>query len=413
MPKRAITDLFLSRIRPPKSGRIGYGDTHQPGLILRVSASGAMSWCVLYRVDGRRIRETIGSAYKIPVAEARRRAAASLAAARAGRNPVKERRAAATRAAANTVASAAERWFEICERDLRPKSVVGYRQIFRFDVLPRWGNRPLASITKGDVLEIVHEKAATRARARPSTNNGATVQANRLLTRLRTFFAWAVAHDLITADPTTGVIKPAKEKPRDRVLDDDELRAFWAATGEIPAGGVAWGALFRVLLLTGQRRSEVAGMQWDELDLDNRFWQIPGSRTKNEKPHTVHLSALAMQLLTDVPHRGPFVFSGTRRPLGSGFTSAKARLDKAMGLTDWVTHDLRRTATTVMARLGIAPHVADKVLNHTAGTIAGVARVYNRFEYLEERRMALEALGRFVADLVGEGADGNVVALRR
>jgi integrase len=413
MPKRAITDLFLSRIRPPKTGRIGYGDTHQPGLILRVSASGAMSWCVLYRVDGRRIRETIGSAYKIPVAEARLRAAASLAAARGGRNPVKERRAAATRAAANTVAAATERWFEICERDLRPKTVSGYRQLFQHDVLPRWADRPLASITKGDVLELIHGKAMTRARARPGTSNGATVQANRLLARLRTFFAWCVSQDLMTANPTIGVIKPAKEKPRDRILGDDELRAFWVATGNVPVGGVAWGAMFRLLLLTGQRRGEVAGMQWSELDLDNRVWQIPGARTKNEKPHTVHLSELAMQALADVPHRGPFVFSGTRRTPASGFSNAKARLDKAMGAKGWVIHDLRRTATTCMARLGIAPHVADKVLNHTAGTIAGVARVYNRFEYLEERKAALEALGRFVADLVGTGGSDNVVALRR
>jgi integrase len=259
VPKRAITQLFLGNIRSPKAGRVEYWDTHQPGLFLRVSASGAKSWAIMYRVkgNGKQIKETLGTLTDIPnVADARARALASMEQARAGVNPVAERRVAAERAAANTIAGAVERYLAACERDLKPKTIAGYRQIFNHDVLPRWGDRPLASITKGDVLELLNDKAGKRDRKRRGATEGAAVQANRVLTRLRTFFGWAVANDLIAkdADPSAGVRKPAKEAPSDRVLTDAELRAFWVATEGLDArrrDAVAVGPLFRAMLLTG------------------------------------------------------------------------------------------------------------------------------------------------------------------
>ena len=164
------------------------------------------------------------------------------------------------------------------------------------------------------------------------------------------------------------------------------------------------------MLLTAQRESEVAGMRWSELDLEGRVWIIPGARAKNNKLHIVHLNALAIEVLDQVPRivDQDLVFSGNGRTPVSGFSSAKGRLDAAMGVTDWVLHDLRRTATTGLAQLGIAPHVADRVLNHTAGTIRGVAATYNRFQYLEERKAALDDWGRQVEQLV-HGKPDNVV----
>ena len=231
-----------------------------------------------------------------------------------------------------------------------------------------------------------------------------------MLTRLRTFFGWAVANDLAPADPTAGVRKPAKEscaRPRaDRRRDQG---VFWDGTEQL---GRPFGLVFRLMLLTAQRESEVAGMRWSELDLDGRTWTIPGARAKNGKPHIVHLNGLAIEVLDQVPRivDQDLLFSGNGRTAVSGFSSAKARLDAAMGATDWVLHDLRRTATTGLARLGIAPHIADKVLNHTAGTIRGVAATYNRFEYLDERKAALEAWGRLVESLV-RPVPSNVVQL--
>jgi len=403
-----VSQMLLDRgIRPPKAGRETWRVKQCPGLYLRVSATGAASWFVMYRVAGKQFKETLGKLAALPkVSEAVARAVARQEQARGGINPVAERRAATERAALNTVEAAVNRWFEQCDRDLKPKTVAGYRQLLAHDVLPRWGTRPLASIAKADVLTLLNDKAAGRERSRAGFTGGAVVQANRLLTRLRTFFTWAVSNDLLAADPTAGVRKPAQERARDRVLTDDEIKEFWAATVSLDAPRRV-GALFRLLLLTGQRVGEVSGMRWSEIDLENRTWVIPSARTKNGKEHAVALSPAAVEVLSSAPRVAgrDLVFSAA-----SGFGRAKRQLDAAMGdhVVPWVLHDLRRTATTIMARLGIAPHVADRVLNHTSGTISGVAAVYNKFAYVDERRLALEALGRFVAALI-DGLPGHVV----
>ena len=251
-----------------------------------------------------------------------------------------------------------------------------------------------------------------RERKRKGATGGAAVQAGKMLTRLRTFFGWAAANDFVTADPTAGVRRPAKEAQRDRVLDDDEIVAFWTTAGKL---GNPFSHLFRLMLLTAQRESEVAGMCWLELDLGGQTWTIPGSRAKNGKPHIVHLSELAVEVIEAVPRvvGQDLLFSGSGKTPVSGFSRAKGRLDASMDVdAPWVLHDLRRTATTGMARLGIAPHVADKVLNHTAGTIRGVAAVYNRFEYLDERKTALDAWGHYIERLIGRDPQ-NVVPIRQ
>ena len=163
------------------------------------------------------------------------------------------------------------------------------------------------------------------------------------------------------------------------------------------------------MLLTGQRRSEVAGTPWDELDLDpeRRVWHLPGARTKNRHPIDVHLSDLALAVIrsiprgTPLPNRPDFMFTTTRCGPVTGFALVKQNhLNKWVGATDWVIHDVRRTFATGLARLGVPPHVADRALNHVSGTIKGVARVYNRFQYLPERKEALDKWAAFVADLI-------------
>ncbi len=409
MPTIRLTQLAADKIAAPATGRVVYWDRLLPGFGLRVTSNGAKSWIASYRLaDGRKVMETIAPVARLPkVDEARQPARASMEKAAAGDNPVAEKRVEVERAATNTVAAAVARYLDHCDRNLKPKTAREWRRIFEHDVVPRWGERALAEIAKGDVLELVNDKAARRERKRKGATEGAAVQAGKMLTRLRTFFGWATANDLVTADPTAGVRKPAKEASRDRLLSDDELRAFWTGTEQL---GWPFGLVFRLMLLTAQREGEVAGMRWSELDLDARTWTIPGARAKNGKPHVVHLSSLAMEVLGQVPRivdDRALLFSGNGMTPVSGFSSAKARLDAAMGATGWVLHDLRRTATTGLARLGIAPHVADKVLNHTAGTIRGVAATYNRFEYLDERKTALDAWGGLVERLIGR----NVVQL--
>jgi integrase len=419
MPKTRLTQLAVERLAPPSKGRMIYWDRTLPGFGIRLTAAGAKTWVAMYRVDGKTVMETIGTLAKVPrVDDARNLARLSMQQAATGANPVVEKRIAATRSATNTVAAAVDRYLAHCDRTLKPKTATEWRRIFEHDVLPAWGSRPVAEIAKADVLDLVNYKAAMRERKRKGTTGGAAVQAGKMLTRLHTFFGWAAANDLATPDPTAGVRKPAKEGQRDRVLEDDEIVAFWIAAGPL---GNPFGHLFRLMLLTAQREAEVAGLCWSEID--GNAWTIPGTRAKNGKPHIVHLSALAAETLAAVPRIAgqDLLFSGTGKTPASGFSAAKARLDARMSATlrseddkaelaSWTLHDLRRTATTGMARLGVAPHVADKVLNHTAGTIRGVAAVYNRFAYLDERKAALEAWGSFVESLV-RPVPSNVVPL--
>jgi integrase len=229
-------------------------------------------------------------------------------------------------------------------------------------------------------------------------------------------FNWAVSKDLIGANPCDGVRPPTKERARDRVLDNGEIKVFWAACDEL---GWPYGPLCKLLLLTAQRRDEVGGMEWAEIDLERRLWSLPREKAKNDQGHTVHLSTQAVEILAALPHTGGLVFSTNGRTPVSGFSRAKERLDALMAkpakhaIAPWIIHDLRRTSTTGMAGLKFPPHVVDRILNHTSGAIRGVARVYNRFDYLDERKAAHEAWGACVQEIVsGVEAPSNVVSLR-
>jgi integrase len=279
------------------------------------------------------------------------------------------------------------------------------------DVLPAWGNLPISSITRAHAISLIDAIAAS----------GAKVQANRTLSRLRHLFNWAVERGRLPSSPIIGMKAPTKERARDRTLTDNELRWFLKSCKNI---GWPFGPLAKLLLLTAQRRDEVGGIEWSEIDFDKKAWTIPRHRAKNDRSHEVHLSDAALSVLRSIPRVGNGVVFAVSGRAVSGFSHGKKRLDAAMltaqrdelgaqaeEIPHWILHDLRRTAATGMARLNIAPHVVDKVLNHVSGTIRGVAAVYNRFEYLEERRAALEAWGRYVANLVAP-APANVVALR-
>jgi integrase len=261
------------------------------------------------------------------------------------------------------------------------------------------------------------------------------VQANRTLARLKTLFSWALDEDLVDNDPTARVRRRIKENARDRALADAEVRVFWKG-----CDALEWpfGPFFKLLLLTAQRRDEVGGMEWSEIDLDKRFWTIPREKAKNDRTHEVHLSELAMEIINELPRMSrrradsagsepsPYLFTTNGERPVSGFSKAKERLDKHMvqllrvefeeggkdptqaEIEDWILHDLRRIAATGMARLNIAPHVVDRILNHVSGTIRVVAAVYNRHAYLEERKAALEAWGLYVETLV-RAAPANIV----
>jgi integrase len=270
------------------------------------------------------------------------------------------------------------------------------------NLLPKWRNRSIASITRKDVLDLIDGIIA----------RGAEIQANRTLARLRALFNWAIEKDRVAASPISCMKLPTQERARDRALSDEELRWLWQACDKV---GWPFGPLVKLLVLTAQRRDEVGGMEWKEIDLAKRAWTIPRHRAKNDRVHEVQLSITAIEILQSLPRIGEgLVFTTTGDTAVSGFSRSKRRLDSAMlkvkrakfgvcegdDIPAWTLHDLRRTAATGMARLNFPPHVVDKVLNHVSGAIRGVAAIYNRFEYLDERRAALEAWGQYVGNLV-------------
>jgi integrase len=228
-------------------------------------------------------------------------------------------------------------------------------------------------------------------------DSGSPVQANRVLAYLRRMFNWCVERDLLVDNPAAGIKAPAKEASRERVLSIDELRDLLAAAERI---GYPWGPLVELLIYTGQRLDEVAQATWDEVDLDNQIWSLSGSRTKNGRSHVVHLSGLAASTIRELPKIAgqPWLFSSSGKGPVRGFSKAKAKLDKASGVADWTFHDLRRTfATFTTDRLNISPVVIDKVLNHASGAVKGIAAVYQRGEYLDQRKTAMDTWAVFLS----------------
>jgi integrase len=232
------------------------------------------------------------------------------------------------------------------------------------------------------------------------------VAANKALKAIKTFFRWCIGRAVLDQSPADGVPLPAKQVTRDRVLSDGELAKIILAARQI---GGPYGDIVEVLALTGQRREEVARCTWDEIDVETRTWKLSSGRTKNAKSNEVHLSEPVIAVLNRAKERGKFVFSRSGDSSFQDFSSAKREIDELSDVTGWRLHDLRRTCVSGMARLGIAPHVADKILNHQAGTISGVAAVYQRHDFLAERREALETWSAHVSQITGNAFETNVL----
>jgi integrase len=419
MPTIKLTQPAVERLKPPVAGRVEYWDNQLPGFGLRLSPTGRKTWLVMYRVGGKKVRETIGTIAVIKnVADAREKARASMREAQAGIHPVKARRARQTATNQQTFAAVADLFLErYAKRNTRERTFIETTRIIERDVKPKWGERFIHDIARRDMIALLDG----------IVDRGAPTQANRTLAALRRLFNWAIERDYIETSPASRVSMPGPEHARDRILSDTEIRLFWHACGDI-----SWpfGPMFRLLLLTAQRREETATMEWSELDLAKKLWTIPREKAKNDRTHEVHLSELALAIISDLPRivvptddadkpraAHEFVFTTNGLNAVSGFSKAKERVDAKMleryrkELTEaggdavravippFTLHDLRRTAASGMASIGIAPHVVDRILNHVSGTIRGVAAVYNRHAYASERAAALDVWSRHIAEI--------------
>jgi integrase len=403
--KLKLTDQAVARLKPPASGKVDVWDQALPAFGIQLRATGRRAWIIQARRPGKATasRIKIGDPATMPLAEARERARELMRDPSALAEPAEEPASPELgEVTGNSPMSAVVAAF--IRRDQQPKNR-SWREVqrtLRHD-LGDWAGRPLRSIAQADVVAMV-DRAVDR---------GAPIMANRLLVHLKRLFKWALGRGLITASPAAHVEPPSPKAERERVLSDLELQAVWQGCDRL---GWPFGPLVQLLMLTSQREGEVAAMRWSDLDLDRGTWTLAGSQTKAGRAHLVPLSSAAVGILRAQPRLSDLVFPGRRtegaRPV-SGFSKAKARLDRASGVTGWVLHDLRRTAATALAQLRVPPHVVEKVLNHAAAGVAGpMGKIYQRYDYLAERREALELWAETLARIVATGSRGEVVQFR-
>ena len=387
MPRTKLTKSVIDAL-PASATDMVYWDAGCPGFGVKVTPLGRKVFIVLYRTGGTgsRLRKyTIGSYGRVTLHQARIAAEKVFAAKLDGRDPAAEKRDAKRRAATDRVDDLLETF--ITQHLSQNRSVREISRLLRREFGEPWAGRSVHDISKRDVIDVVSG----------IIQRGAPAAANKALKSIKTFMSWCVGRAILDRSPADGIPLPGKEIARDRLLDDMELTKVILAARKI---SVPYGGIVELLALTGQRREEVAQMAWEELDLAQRHWTIPKPRTKNKKAHIVHLSDQAIAVLKRQNRQGAFVFCLLGGKPFQEFSKAKRELDRLSGVSDWRIHDLRRTCVSGMARLGIAPHVADKVLNHQAGTISGVAAVYQRHKFMTERKEALERWGKHVASVL-------------
>ncbi|MEQ8367652.1 MAG: integrase arm-type DNA-binding domain-containing protein, partial [Roseicyclus sp.] len=391
---KAMTTKAVEAFKPgPKRREIP--DPALSGLYLVIQPSGVKSWALRYRYSGKPRKLTLGKWPIMGVADARAAASEAIEALELGNDPgAAKRKAKAARIEAHLserdkIKTLLEQYAKRHLSTLKSGATVK-RELDRH-VRTVWGDRDIHDIARRDVIDLLDGIA----------DSGRVVSANRVRSYLGTFFGWCVDRDIIAMSPAQGVKPVVKEKSRDRVLSDDEIRWFWRACDDL---GFPWGPFGKTLLLTGQRLGEVAGIS--DAEIEGGVWYLSTERTKNGRSHTVPLSEAVRAVLAGVERvesRPRLIYTTTGASPLSGFHKGRNHIAERMAeiaseeagepveIPHWTFHDLRRTAATGMARLGIPVRVTEAVLNHVSGTGGGIVAVYQRHDYADEKRAALDA----------------------
>lgn len=367
--------------------------------MLRVTPRGHASWSFVYRspTTGRHTRKTLGTWPSQRLEEARAAAYELKAAVEQGRDPAREQReaAAATRAR-QTFGEVAKRYVELVARP----TIDSWRNVdaaLRNHLLPAWGDRPIVEIRRAEVHALLDSIVAA---GRPGAAREVRKHASRI-------FGWAYDRELIATNPAYKLLRDELKKRRPvHQLDDEELRAVWLAAGLL---GYPWEQAWRLLILTGARRNEIARARWSEIDRETRTLRLPADRHKSRRGLAIPLSSLAWEVLRGCPHfvgADPYILSCThgRGPV-VGFAKAKKRLDEAVSdlldrqIAPYRTHDLRVTFRSRLARLRVPREVAEACLGHAQPALE---RVYDAHDYEAEMRGAMERYAHHVVDVLGE-----------
>jgi integrase len=396
MPVRKLTASFVKGAgTEPGAERTIWWDKDLPGFGLMVTPTGHKSYVVQYRAHRTSRRFTINSVLSLD--EARKEAKAVLGKVAKGGDPVLEHRRAAE-SDRHSLRAVCEKYLAREGRNLR--SVAYRRSVLDRLVFPKLGAWRVDEIKRSDLNHLLDEV---------EDKNGPAM-ADHVLAFLRRIFNWqAIRDDNFRSPIVRGMARrKADERERERVLTDDELRRVWTIAESYPAA--PWGHAVRLLLLTAARRTEIAEMTWNELDLERSTWTIPAQRYKTNKEVTLPLSSAAKKVLAQIPRiEGcDYVLTTDGKHPVSGFSTFKLRFDIACGVKDWRLHDLRRTSRSLLSRAGVNVDVAERCLGHAIG---GVRGVYDRHRYLEEMRHAFEALATQIDRIVHPVE--NVVALHK
>lgn len=394
MSKQTFTDVWLRQVKPPETGRVVVGDEKTPGLALRIMANGGKTFFVRGRVKGEQLRYTLGKYPTLGLAEARAEALDVLDQMRRGIDPRKAEEPKPVIEVDYSFSRLLADYIKFLERkaeanDGRPTP--RYRkEIERYlskEFGSLWGDRDVREITKGEMMDVVYAILD-----RPQISAGQVVKeespsaAKHSLSYLKTFWAWLEGQGRIDVDVAARLKSPAPSNSRKRVLTDDELKIIWQASFELGR----YGQIVRVLMVLAQRRSEVTRLERDDILWDDRVWAVPAERNKSGRDYLVPLTDLSLSVLEEVRcTTTPLLFPAPNAPENefSAWSKNKAKLNKLCDFSDFVLHDLRRTAASIMPKLGVTDDHVERVLNHAMPSLQGT---YNRYDYLDEKRAALE-----------------------
>ncbi|HEY4941419.1 MAG TPA: tyrosine-type recombinase/integrase [Rhizomicrobium sp.] len=406
MPRVNLTDRFVHNAKPGASGRAEYFDAGTPGLSLRVSDGGKKSWSYFFTSpkDGKRARFTLGAYPSTSLVGARTRAIEAKGHVDDGNDPRDMGNASAI-----TVATLVASYLQ---KHVRPnlRTAKEIERRFEKNILPSMGSIRLGDLHRRDVNRAVD----------PIMARGRAIEAARCFEDVRALLRWGLARGDLDRNPVDGMRKPATSTPRERVLSDEEIRTLWTKLPVALAKSKSAQRIVKLCLITAQRVGEVSGMAAAELDLDERTWTLPGARTKNGHGHRIPLTPLALEIIAqamkDAGEGAAFVFPNTD---GDGPLPAQAvaktvmRAQERLGLAHWTMHDLRRSAVTGMASLGVAPIVLGHIINHRSVTRAGVTlSVYSHYDYGAEREQALQLWSERLSAIVA-GDTAKVIPLQR
>jgi integrase len=377
-----LTETAIAKLKPGKTGDLVVFDNDLPGFGLRVRAGGSRSWIYQYKIGDQHRRITLGKYPALQPVQARKTAAKLHAEVRLGNDPAAEKAEKQIRAS-ETFGAILKNYLTRRQGQVRASSLAEITRHLERNLSPLHGF-PLDKIDRRTIAvqlsRITHESGPT--------------QANRTRASLSKFLNWAIGEGLIENNPVQHTNKNI-ETTRDRVLSDNELKAIWSAL----ADDSDYSTIVKLLMLTGQRANEIAGLRWSEVVFERDIIALPGSRTKNHRAHIIAMASMVRVLLEARPQNGrDFVF-GIGQGGFSGWSRAKARLDDSVKLAPWTVHDVRRSVCTKMAEIGIAPHIVEAVVNHASGK-SHVAGIYNRHGYESEKAAALKRWAKHLAKVL-------------